>query len=195
MAHRPLTAGSQPWLHNGITRRTLGTTDRWCLNPTESDQEHGLDTEILKRSRVVFMYRKVWEQLPYITGPSHHYDLPLCFSVDSLQPQQAFFEHSKHTHTYCTHFARDAWLTSFRALLQCHLICETFLDHPIQQSSLTSHPGLFFSNTLSPPETLLCLLIHCSYICLPLECKFYEGRDYVCSTHCCIPWLRTMPGI
>lgn len=59
MAHRPLTAGSQPGLHNGITRRTVGTTDHWHLNPTESDQEHGLDTEVLKRSRVVFTYRKV----------------------------------------------------------------------------------------------------------------------------------------
>ena len=95
-----LTASSQPWLHNGITRRTLETTGHWGLNPTELNQKYEPDVKIFKRSWVVFMYRKVWEQSSDTTGPSYHYDLPLYSSVDSLQPCWAFFDHSKYTHTH-----------------------------------------------------------------------------------------------
>ena len=115
-----LTASSQPWLHNGITRRALETTGHWGLNPTKLNQKYELDVKIFKRSWVVFMYRKVWEQSSDTTGPSYHYDLPLYSSVDSLQPCWAFFDHSEYTHTHThTHTpARDACLASFRALLQ-----------------------------------------------------------------------------
>ena len=163
-----LTASSQPWLHNGITRRALETTGHWGLNPTKLNQKYELDVKIFKRSWVVFMYRKVWEQSSDTTGPSYHYDLPLYSSVDSLQPCWAFFDHSEYTHTHThlpgMHVSLPSEPSS-STLLQCHHICETFLDHPKQHSSLISHPGLFFSTTLSTPETLVFLVIHCSYIC------------------------------
>ena len=165
-----LTASSQPWLHNGITRRTLETTGHWGLNPTELNQKYEPDVKIFKRSWVVFMYRKVWEQSSDTTGPSYHYDLPLYSSVDSLQPCWAFFDHSKYTHTHTHTSARDACLTSFRALLQHPTPMPSYLGNLSwsPQATQQSHfsPWLIFLhytiNTWNTPISSYSLFLYLS---------------------------------
>lgn len=156
MAHRLLTASSQPWLHNGITRRTSETTDHWGLNSTELNQEYELDMRIFTRPWVVFMYRKVWEQSSGTIGPSHHYDLPLCSSLDSLQPYWAFFDHSKYIHTRVRPPGMHGSLPSepsSNTLFQSHHICENFWSPQVTEQCHFSPWLIFFHYTINTWNT------------------------------------------